>query len=142
MPTNTAPVVPAPRQDPRQVANTLKKRFQFNTAGIAAGVPFDNALPQGAVIIAVLVEIITAFNAVTTNVLTVGTNSSTYNNIVAAADVNEGAIGTTRVERAIGGAINRSADLVPYVTYTQTGTAATAGDAEVTIVYEGGASPS
>lgn len=142
MATNTAATVPPPRQDPRQVANTLKKRFQFNTPGIATGVPFDNSLPMGAVIIAVLVEIITAFNAVTTNVITVGTNSSTYNNIVAAADVAEGVVGTTRVERAIGGALCRSADLTPYVTYTQTGTAATTGDAEVTIVYEGGASAS
>lgn len=138
MATNTAPVAPPVRQDPRQVVNTLKKRFQFNTAGIATGVAFDNSLPMGAVITAVLVEIITAFNAATTNVLTVGTNSSTYNNLVAAADVNEGATGTTRVDRGIGGAIMRAAELAPYVMYTQSGTAATTGDAEVTITYEGG----
>lgn len=138
MATNTAPVAPPVRQDPRQVVNTLKKRFQFNTAGIATGVAFDNSLPMGAVITTVLVEIITAFNAATTNVLTVGTNSSTYNNLVAASDVNEGATGTTRVDRGIGGAIMRAAELTPYVMYTQSGTAATTGDAEVTITYEGG----
>lgn len=138
MTTNTAQLLPPVRQDPRQVVNTLKKRISFNTAGIAAGVAFDNSLPQGAVILAVLVEIITAFNAATTNVLTVGTNSTTYNNMVAAADVNEGAVGTTRVERAIGGSLLRSAELTPYVAFNQSGTAATAGDAEVTIFYEGG----
>lgn len=138
MPTNTAALVPAPRQDPRQVANTLKKRVQYNTPGIASGVAFDNSLPQGAVIIDVLVEIIAAFNAGTTNVLTVGTNASTYNNLVAAGDVNEAAVATTRVERGIGGSILRSADLTPKIAFAETGTAATTGDAEVTIVYEGG----
>lgn len=138
MTTGTAPVSPPVRQDPRQVVNTLKKRFQFNTANITTGVAFDNSLPMGAVITTVLVEIITAFNAGTTNVLTVGTNSSTYNNLVAAADVNEAAAATTRVERGIGGSILRAAELVPYVMYTQTGTAATTGDAEVTITFEGG----
>lgn len=138
MTTNTAPVVPATRQDPRQVGNTLKKRFQFNTANIATGVAFDNALPQNAVIIAVIVEIITVFNAVTTNVITVGTNATTYNNIVNATDINELAVGATRVDRAIGAALTRAADVVPFVVYTQTGTAATTGDCEVTILYEGG----
>jgi hypothetical protein len=139
MPTDTAQVSPAVRQDPRQVANTLKKRFQYNTPGIATGVAFDNSLPANAVILAVLVEIITVFNAVTTNVVTVGTNSPTFNDLVAAADVNEAAVATTRVERGIGGSIMRgTADKVPKVMYTQSGTAATTGDAEVTILYEGG----
>lgn len=138
MATNTAQVAPPVRQDPRQVSNTLKKRIQFNTAGIAAGVAFDNSLPAGAVILSVLVEIITAFNAGTTNVLTVGTNSTTYNNLVAAADVNEGAVATTQVLRGIGGSILRSAALTPYVTFAETGGAATTGDAEITIEFEGG----
>lgn len=138
MATNTAALLPPVRQDPRQVLNTLKKRFQFNTPGIATGVAFENSLPMGAVILSVIVEIITVFNAVTTNVVTVGTNSTTYNNIVAAADVNEAATGATRVERAIGGALLRAAELTPFVTFTQSGTAATTGDAEVTITYEGG----
>lgn len=138
MPTNTAPVSPPVRQDPRQVANTLVKVVNYNDAGIAAGLAFDNSLPAGAVILAVLVEIIVAFNAGSTNVLTVGMNSPTYNDMVAAADVNEAAIGTTRVERAIGGALLRAAEKTPFVAYAQTGTPATAGQAEVTILYEGG----
>lgn len=138
MATNTAPVSPPARQDPRQVSNTLKKRIAFNTAGIAAGVPFDNSLPMGAVITGVFVEIITAFNAGSTNVLTVGTNSTTYNNLVAAADVDETAVATTQVLRGIGGSILRSAGLTPYITFAETGGAATTGDAEVTITYEGG----
>lgn len=139
MATDTAPVSPPVRQDPRQVSNTLVKRFQFNTPGIADGVAFDNSLPVGARILSVLVEIITAFNAGTTNVLTVGTNGpSTYNNLVAAGDIDEAVVQTTQVLRGIGGSIMRAAELVPKVKYTQTGTAATTGDAEVTITYEGG----
>lgn len=142
MTTNTAQISPPERQDPRQVVNTLKKRIQYNTAGIASGVAFDNSVPVNAVIISVLVEIITAFNAGTTNVLTVGFNSTSYNDLVAAADVNEAVVATTRVDRGIGGSLVRSAGKTPYVKFTETGTAATTGDAEVTITYEGGASVS
>ena len=138
MATDTAPVSPPSRQDPRQVVNTLKKRVNFNDAGIASGIAFDNSLPMGAVILTVLVEIITAFNAGATNVLTVGTNSATYNNLVAAGDVDETAVATTRVDRGIGGSICRSAEKTPYIAYAQTGGAATTGVAEVTISYEGG----
>jgi len=48
------------RQDPRQVVNTLKKTVNFNDPAIAAGVAFDNPLPQGAFILRVLVEIVVA----------------------------------------------------------------------------------
>lgn len=138
MATDTAPVSPPVRQDPRQVTNTLKKRVNYNDAGIASGIAFDNSLPVGAVILAVIVEIITAFNAGTTNVLTVGTNSTSFNDLVAAADVDETVVGATQVLRGIGGSILRSAEKVPKIKYTQTGTAGTAGVAEVTITFEGG----
>jgi hypothetical protein len=67
--------------------------------GIATGVAFDNYLPQNAFIENVLVEIVTVFNAGTTNVLTVGTVGATYNNIVAAGDVNEAAAGVYQATR-------------------------------------------
>lgn len=136
MPTGTLGV--AARQDPRQVLNTLKKTVNFNDAGVATGVPFDNYLPQNAFIENVLVEIVAVFNAVTTNVLTVGTNGPTYNNIVAAGDLNEAALGVTPVTRAIGRSLTASGDVLPYAMYTQTGTAATTGQAIIVIFYEGG----
>ena len=127
------------RQDPRQVANTLKKLVNFNDVGIAAGVAFDNPLPQGAFILRVLVEVVTAFNAVTTNVLTVGTiNTPPYNNIVAAADVNEAATGVYDITRALGRSLAAAGDVLPVAQYTQTGTAATTGQAWIVIEYEGG----
>ena len=138
MATNTAQVVPAARQAPRQVLNTLRKTVNFNDAGIASGVAFDAALPAGAFITSVMVEIVTAFNAGTTNVLTAGFNSSSYNDLVAAGDVNEAAAGVTSVTRGWGRGLTAAADIVPYVKYTQTGGAATTGQAIVTITYDGG----
>ena len=128
----------AARQDPRQVVNTLKKTVNFNDPGISAGVAFDNYLPQNAFIENVLVEVVVVFNAATTNVLTVGTVGPSYNNIVAAADINEGVTGVTQVPRALGRSLTASADVLPYAMYTQTGTAATTGQAIIVIFYEGG----
>lgn len=126
------------RQDPRQVLNTLKKTVNWNDAGIATGLPFDNYLPQNAFIENVLVEVVVAFNAVTTNVLTVGTVGTAYNNIVAAADVNEGLAGVYQATRGLGRSLTAAGDVLPYAMYTQTGTAATAGQAIIVIFYEGG----
>lgn len=129
----------AARQDARQVVNTLKKTVNFNDPGIAAGVGFDNYLPQNAFISRVLVEVVVAFNAVTTNVLTAGTvNAPPYQNIVAAADVNEAVVGVYDVTRALGRSLTASADVLPVAQYTQTGTAATTGQAIFLIEYEGG----
>lgn len=138
MATNTAAVLPPARQDPRQVANTLKKTVNFNDAGVSSGIAFDNSIPAAAFILRVMVEIVTVFNAASTNVLTVGTNSTTYNDLVAAADVNEAATGVTDVTRGWGRSIAASADKTPYVKYTQTGTAATTGQAVIVIEFEGG----
>lgn len=137
MATNTAPVVPPARRDPRQVANTLKRTINYNDVDVLAAL-FNNSLPLGANILLVQVEIVTAFNAGTTNVLTVGTNSTTYNDIVNAADVNEAATGVTQVTRGLGRSLAATAEKAVAAKYTQTGTAATAGQAIVTILYEGG----
>lgn len=137
MPTGVQGVVP--RQDPRQVSNTLKKTVNYNDVGIANGVPFENWIPQGAFIMLVLCEIVTVFNAGTTNVLTAGTNGpATYDNIINAGDVNEAALGVTAVVRALGRGLAAAGSVRPFAKYTQTGTAATTGQAVILIEYEGG----
>lgn len=136
MPTGTLGV--AARQDPRQVVNTLKKTINFGDAGIAAGVAFENYLPQSAFISQVLTEIVTPFNAGTTNVLTVGTVGAAFNNIVAAGDVNPAAAGVYPSTRAVGRALTAAGPALPVAKYTQTGGAATAGQAIVEIEFEGG----
>src|SRR6185369_4046076 len=115
----------AARQDPRQVVNTLKKTVNYNDAGIGSGVAFDNYLPQNAFISRVLVEVVAAFNAVTTNVLTAGTVGAAYNNIVNAGDVNEAVVGVYDATRALGRSLTSAGDVLPYAMYTQSGTAAT-----------------
>jgi hypothetical protein len=136
MATNTAGT--AARQDPRNVVNTLKITVNFGDTGISSGIALANYLPQGAFITNVMAEIVTAFNAGTTNVLTVGTNAASYNNIINAADVNEAATGVTQVTRGLGRSLTAAADVQVFAMYTQTGTAATAGQAIIVIEYEGG----
>lgn len=136
MPTGTVGV--SARQDPRQLSNTLKRTTNFNDVGIAVGVAYEQYLPRSAFILRVLTEIVVAFNAVTTNVYTVGTVGAAYNNIVAAGDVNPGAVGVYESTRALGRALTAAADVLPVAKYTQTGGAATTGQAITVIEFEGG----
>lgn len=128
----------AARQDPRQVLNTLKKTINFNDPGVIAGVAFDNYLPQNAFIENVLTEVVVAFNAGTTNVLTAGTVGATYNNIVSAADVTEATPGVYPSTGGRGRSLTAAGAVLPFAQYTQTGTAATTGQAIIVIFYEGG----
>ena len=138
MATNTAPAIPQTRRQAQAIVNTLRKTVNYNDAGISSGLAFAASLPIGAFILSVHVEIVTAFNAGTTNVLTVGTNSSSYNDIVAAGDVDEAATGNNDVTRGRGRSLAASAEKPVFAKYTQTGTAATAGQAVIVVTYDGG----
>jgi hypothetical protein len=126
----------AARQDPRQVSNTLKKTVNWNDNASGVASPMANYLPQGAFITLVLVEVVTAFNG-TGPTLTVGTNPTTYNNIVAAADVTWTAAAVTPVTRGLGRSLTAAGDVLPQVVYSATG-APSAGQAIVVIEFEGG----
>lgn len=129
----------AARRDPRQVTNTLKVTINYNDPGLSTGVALANYLPQGAFIITALTEVVTGFNAGTTNPISVGSNSPNFNNIVAAADITTP--GTPGVYVSTGGrgrGVAASADQQLFVKYAPTGTAATAGQAVILIEYEGG----
>jgi len=128
----------AARQDPRQVTNTLKKTTNWNDVGIATGVAFNNFLPQGAFILRVLTQIVTPFNAATTNVYTVGTVGAGFNNIVSAGDVNEAVAGVYESTGALGQSLALAGPVAVTALYTQTGTAASAGQAVTVIAFEGG----
>ena len=131
MPTNTEGV--AAREHPLQFLHYLRKTVNFNDVGIDTGIPFSKYLPLGASIQWCMVKIKTVFNAGSTNVLTVGTVGTAYNNIVAAADVDEAVAQANMVLR--GADLTIAAAVLPYIKYTQTGGAATTGQAEVEIVY-------
>lgn len=138
MATNTLPAVPQSRRQGQQIVNTLRKTVNYNDAGISTGLSFAESLPVGAFILDVKVEIVTVFNAGTTNVLTVGTNSSSYNDIVNSADINEAATGVTLVSRGWGRSLAATAEKPVFAKYTQTGTAGTTGQAVIVIAYDGG----
>lgn len=138
MATGTTPVFPPSRRDPRQVSNTLKLTLNYNDTNVATADAFANSLPLGAFITDVAVEIVVAFNAGTTNAITVGTNSASYNNMVSSGDVVPTSTGVTKVSRGWGRSIAASAEQAVNATYTQTGTSATTGQAVVVITYEGG----
>ena len=93
-------------------------------------------LPANAQIVDVYVDVTTAFNAATTNTVTVGKSGS------AAAFVASTSVGSAgRASVATTGAYSAWADtgsseVAVTVTYSQTGTAASAGAARVTIVYK------
>lgn len=88
-------------------------------------------LPAGAVVMRVWAEVLTVFNAGTTNVLHVGVTGTT-NKYVGTADVNEAALGASA---ALGPFAAEAAAVTVKAFFTQTGTAATTGQARVFVEY-------
>lgn len=109
----------------------LRGTVKFSDTGVATGIDLEKGrgIPAGSFHLATYIHVKTAFNAASTNVLVVGT-SADDDAYVAAGDVAEGTVAMTRVN----GKGYIAADTVPLVKYTQSGTAATAGEAE--IVFE------
>lgn len=138
MATNTPGSVA--RQDPRNVDNNFRYRFTFADAGLAAGIQLF-VLPQNAFILDCMVEIVTAFNAGTTNPISIGTVAAAYNNIHAAGDNTPGTPGIYRAALAVGKfgrSLTQSGDTPVFLKYTPTGTTATTGVGELVIIFEGG----
>lgn len=123
------------RQSHNQQIHYARFAVTYSDAGIATGVS-KQTLPAGALILGTAVYIGTTFNAQTTNVLTVGTNGTTANNVVASGDVDETTSAITQNIKPTSAALGALAADVPlYVKYTQTGTAATQGSAIVVVTY-------
>jgi hypothetical protein len=104
-------------------------RLVAATIGFGSSTVDLDTLAAGDVVINCWAEVVTAFNAGTTNVLTVG-DGTTANKYLAAADVTEGTPGVYPA----GGAGPFKAETAAgtlRATYAQTGTAATTGSARV-----------
>lgn len=117
-----------------QAVHYFRKTVNYNDVGISTGVKMGT-LPIGAEVVDAIAKVKTAFNAATTNVLTCGTNSSSYDNILGASDITEGTPGVYRAP--VAGLIadgNTVGDDI-YVKYTQSGTAATTGKAVIMVMY-------
>lgn len=120
------------RQYHQQVVHFIRKTVNYNDTNIGTGVQIGT-LPAGAQITDIGINVTTAFNAATTNNLLLGT-AAAGNQIATTSD---SAAGSTGFKRATTGCALTppTSDTAVYVTYTQTGTAATAGKATVVISY-------
>lgn len=139
------PSFPA-RQLPLQTVQTFRKTVNFSDANISAGVKFG-ALPQGVYITGIRCFVTTAFNAGTTNVLTIGTTATGVDILAggttANTNCNPASTGNQPLDSAAGIGMTVTAgtptgstggfDL--FVRYTQTGTAATTGQVTYVISY-------
>jgi hypothetical protein len=116
----------------QNLVHYLRKEVNYNDPGIASGVVIGR-LPASAQITQALARVRTTFNAGTTNVLTVGTNATNYDNIFGTADIAEGSAGNNAAPLANLQDVQTEADV--FVKYTQTGTAASQGKAVIHIAY-------
>lgn len=101
-------------------------KVSFDTKDIANGVELIE-LPANMIITKAVAVVGKAFNAATTNVLTVGTNDS-VDDLLGADDVTEGTAGTYMKNIF---EIRKGAPIKVKAKYTSTGTAATAGEADI-----------
>lgn len=123
------------RQSAEQQVHYLRFTVNWNDTGVATG-NGKQTLPKGALLIGTDVNIVTAFNAATTNVLSIGTEASTYTNIVTTAQAIAGTTGLKQNLAPTGLAlVPLAADSQVFALYTQTGTAATAGVAVIVVKY-------
>lgn len=124
--------IPA-RQYEQQLMHFMRRQIAFNTALIGTDDSIQvGTLPAGAVVYDAIVKVTTAFNAGTNNLINIG--------IVGDDDglLDETDIDATsaEVQSSRRGCDLSFADDTPvYVTYDQSGTAATAGVAEIIVMY-------
>jgi hypothetical protein len=123
----------AARDYGKQLIHYFRKTVNYNDTNVGTGLKMGT-LPVGAKLYGCVVGVETGFNSAGTNRLVVGTNSSTYNNImtstVAAASTTGGK------HSVIGASLAFTVATDIYVKYSAaTGTAATAGKAVVTVAY-------
>lgn len=134
-----------PRYVNEQVVQYYRLTVNYNDPNIGSSQVFG-ALPANAYILSIDADVTTAFNAGTTNVLTLGFTAGTHNEIVASG-ITAGSIGIYHLTSAAGLGLavtgvtaNQIGGTVPpyvplYANYAQTGTAATAGSVTIVISY-------
>lgn len=105
----------------------IRKTINHNDAGISTGVASSVSIPAGSMVVLQSVRVRTAFNAGTTNALNVGTAAGGTQFFTDAATA--GARQPTIANQTF------AADTDVFFQYAQTGTAATAGVADIVIGY-------
>ena len=114
------------RQLHTQQIHYFRKRVNWNDAGIGTGVVFAT-MPAGAMIVTQNVRCNTAFNAGTTNALNVGTTAGGTQLFTDAA--------TAGARTPAVANLSFASDTDLFVQYAQTGTVASAGQADIVIGY-------
>lgn len=115
------------RQTEEQQIHYLRKRVNYNDAAIGTGVVMGT-LPNGAIIMSVVIQCTTAFNAGTTNAINVGKTAG-------GTEIVNGDAATAGTRAATLPNLNITADQDVFVQYAQTGTAASAGVANIVVAY-------
>jgi len=124
-----------------QQTNYYRVSVNYNDPWVASpGYSQFGTLPQNAYINSISCEVITAFNAVSTNVLTLGTTTTATNLVDAGTSnmsITEGTPGIYQMTAStgLGRGLTASADTPLYVKYTYTGTAPSTGKATCVITY-------
>lgn len=93
-------------------------------------------VPAGAQIVNIHIDTTTAFNAATTNTMTIGTSATAnaYVTTTAVGPLGRASVATTGAYGAW--ASVGASDVTLTATYAQTGTAATTGAATITVLYK------
>lgn len=132
MPTNTAGT--AARDLMLPVTQAISISLAFNTSGASSGVKIGT-IPSGAIILRWTARILTAFNAGSTNPITIGT-TATGAQVAASASITSGTAGNyTGAPANSTGWAAFAADQDIFTAYIPTGTAASAGSAIITVEY-------
>lgn len=100
-------------------------KVKFNDTGVATGIALCT-LPANIIVTRAVAVVGTAFDAGTTNVLTVGANED-VNDILGASDITGGTAAVYSKQTFV----EYNAKKIVKAKYTQTGTAATSGEAEI-----------
>ncbi len=124
-----------PRLLTEQAVNYYRLTINWNDQNIGAGQQFG-ALPAGAYILSIDAYVTTAFNAATTNVITIGTTKASANEVVGSG-ITAGTPGVYHLTSAagLGLAVTNGVSPTLFAKYAQTGTAATAGAVTIVIAF-------
>lgn len=116
------------------VTQVITYTLNFNTSGASSGVKLGT-VPAGAIVLRWTARVLTAFNAGSTNPITIGV-TATGAEIAASSSITSGTAGNyTGGPAAAGGWAAFSADQALYASYIPTGTTVTTGKAIITIEF-------
>lgn len=122
------------RQSVHQHLHYLRRSFSYNTTSPdASGRYYMGTLPDGAILLQSLLKVHTAFNAGTTNTVSVGTladDDAYADELDWDATAQEGQVSISAMDAAM---ISGATDVYAYLVLA--GTAATAGSATVILFY-------